>query len=242
VQWPAGLNPLHNPAAERSPPPTPVGRAAAIDRPTVAKNDTQQRGTLHHHAPEPRAGGSIKRDDPGAGADVVVRGLFRRQLRSEPPVHFQRQLKPRIRRPQQPRSGGVIVRAVPHIDVEICTIVAVLHVWQRRPAAAQAIRPITGAGLVTHFEAFWVRDENQNRESARRTQLRFVPRARKTGRGVHEHGRQGVARPASRTKGLSSTGLARQAVSIVARLAPRANDRFPLVSGRDAGRVLQQCR
>jgi hypothetical protein len=141
------------------------GRVAAINRPTVARKLMHQERnpntkTPHHHALEPRAGGSIKRDDPGAKCQPGVGWLFRRQFRSEPPVQFEREPKPRIRRPQQPRSGGVIVRAVPHIDVEICTVVAVLHAWQRRPVAAQAIRPITGAGLVTHFEAFWVWNEN----------------------------------------------------------------------------------
>jgi hypothetical protein len=97
---------------------------------------------------------------PAQGVNAVVRWLFSPPAPFKPPVQFESQPKPRIRRPQQPHSGGVIVRAVPHIDVEICTVVAVLHVWQRGRVAAQAIRPITGAGLVTHFEAFWVRDEN----------------------------------------------------------------------------------
>jgi hypothetical protein len=106
VQWPAGLNLLHNPGAER----------------LTGANTTTHRS----RAPAVRSIEMI----PAPGANAVVGWLFGRQLGSEPPVQFERQPKPRIRRPQQPRSGGVIVRAVPHIDVEICTVVAVLHVWQ----------------------------------------------------------------------------------------------------------------
>jgi hypothetical protein len=162
VQWPAGLNPLHNPGAERSPPPTPVGRAAAINRPTVArKNDTRQHGTPHHHAPEPRAGGSIKRDDPGASCQRDC------LLAVSPPAPFRAACP--VRKPAEathPPSATTTFRRRDRQSGSTyrcrdCTVVAVLHVWQRRPVAAQAIRPITGAGLVTHLEAFWVRDENQ---------------------------------------------------------------------------------
>jgi hypothetical protein len=53
-------------------------------------------------------------------------------------VQFERQLQPRTRGSQQPRAVGAVV--------------AVLHIWQRQPVAAQAIRPVTGAQLATHFE------------------------------------------------------------------------------------------
>jgi hypothetical protein len=184
VRWPAGLNLLHNPGVEwltdaksaragvspsdplsfwapwagantlrnragalpNSQPATPAGRAG---QPSHKRN-----------APEPRASGSIKRDDAGArgqrGCPLAV--FAASSVQAACPV----------RKPAEathPPSATTTFRrrdprAVPHIDVEICTVVAVLHVWQRGRVAAQAIRPITGAGLVTHFEAFWVRDEN----------------------------------------------------------------------------------
>jgi hypothetical protein len=121
-----------------------LGRGS--DRASVASQSFRDNGTgsvglnvTTRRSPAPE----VRRDSGAGYKTTMAREMFRFQ-----------QLQPRFRCSHHPRAIGVIVRAVPHIDAEICTVEAVSHVRQGGPLAAQAIRPVIGAGLVTHFDAF----------------------------------------------------------------------------------------